>query len=305
MSSSTRDVAAIGSSRAWRRHRARPNGCRRSIAPGACPAPSPNRRTLWIVATLVALAVVLAGVAVTLTRNSGGGPTAETTTNADIGTFLDRIENVLEQSAAGRREIRRSAERRVQLLDLARRSRTTNLQRRRQPPEHPRATRQPAGTDAGDGRHRDVATACAPAVDRSRPSLPRWIPGDPGGHPLSLAVQSELRSRREFGQARHRRKETVRRSFRPACPRTAAARRGRRAVSERDPDRSRRGREEREGKRRAPRAGLFMGFGRVELRLSRAAAPADFPRLPSTFLRLAEPCGRRLDSQRRGTRRGE
>ena len=42
---------------------------------------------------------------------------------------------------------RRSVERRVQLLDFARRSRTSNRQRRRQPPEHPRATRQHPGAD--------------------------------------------------------------------------------------------------------------------------------------------------------------
>lgn len=66
--------------------------------------PSLNRRARWILAVLVA-ALCLAGFAVTLTWDSGG-PTTEVSTNADIGTFVDRIENVLEQSAAGRREIR-------------------------------------------------------------------------------------------------------------------------------------------------------------------------------------------------------
>lgn len=69
--------------------------------------PSPNRRAGWMIAALVALAVALAGVAVALTRDSGGGLTTEvSTTDLDVGTFVDRIENVLEQSAAGRREIR-------------------------------------------------------------------------------------------------------------------------------------------------------------------------------------------------------
>ena len=68
--------------------------------------PRPNRRLPWIVATLGALALLAAAAAVTLTRNSGGGSPTETPTNADTGTFVDRIENVLEQSAAGRREIR-------------------------------------------------------------------------------------------------------------------------------------------------------------------------------------------------------
>jgi len=66
----------------------------------------PNRRLPWILATLGALAVVAALAAVTLTRDSGGGSAAEMSTDADTGTFVDRIENVLEQSAAGRREIR-------------------------------------------------------------------------------------------------------------------------------------------------------------------------------------------------------
>ena len=68
--------------------------------------PRPNRRLPWIVATLAALAVIAVVAAMTLTRNSGGGPASETPTSADTGTFVDRIENVLEQSAAGRREIR-------------------------------------------------------------------------------------------------------------------------------------------------------------------------------------------------------
>ena len=66
--------------------------------------PSRNRRPRWILAGLVA-ALGLAGLALTLTWDSGGS-TNEVSTNADMGTFVDRIENVLEQSAAGRREIR-------------------------------------------------------------------------------------------------------------------------------------------------------------------------------------------------------
>jgi DNA-binding winged helix-turn-helix (wHTH) protein len=76
------------------------------IPDGVSDGPSPSH-VRWILAVLVALVAGLAGLAVILTRDSGGGPTTEvSTTNADIGTFVDRIENVLEQSAAGRREIR-------------------------------------------------------------------------------------------------------------------------------------------------------------------------------------------------------
>jgi DNA-binding winged helix-turn-helix (wHTH) protein len=68
--------------------------------------PGRNRRLPWILATLGALAVIAGAAAAALTRDSGGGSATETLTNADTGTFVDRIENVLEQSAAGRREIR-------------------------------------------------------------------------------------------------------------------------------------------------------------------------------------------------------
>ena len=68
---------------------------------------SPSRRLLWALAALIALAVGLAVVAVLLTRNpEGSTTTTRAPTDAGIGTFVDRIENVLEQSAAGRREIR-------------------------------------------------------------------------------------------------------------------------------------------------------------------------------------------------------
>ena len=68
---------------------------------------SPSRRLLWAFAALIALAVGLAVVAVLLTRNpEGSTTTTRAPTDAGIGTFVDRIENVLEQSAAGRREIR-------------------------------------------------------------------------------------------------------------------------------------------------------------------------------------------------------
>jgi hypothetical protein len=78
------------------------------IRAGVSARPS-SSRVGWILAALVfvALAAGLAGLAVTLTRGSSESPTTEvSTTNADVGTFVDRIENVLEQSAAGRREIR-------------------------------------------------------------------------------------------------------------------------------------------------------------------------------------------------------
>ena len=55
----------------------------------------------------VILAAVLGGTvaAVLATRGSEGGSSADGPTTAELRTFVDRIENVLEQSAAGRREI--------------------------------------------------------------------------------------------------------------------------------------------------------------------------------------------------------
>jgi DNA-binding winged helix-turn-helix (wHTH) protein len=58
---------------------------------------------LWWV--LLALGVALAGAVVLLASDLGGRSSSEMRTDAHIGTFVDRIENVLEQSAAGRREI--------------------------------------------------------------------------------------------------------------------------------------------------------------------------------------------------------
>jgi predicted Ser/Thr protein kinase len=56
---------------------------------------------------VVILAAVLGGVvaAVLATRGSEGGSGADGPATAELRTFVDRIENVLEQSAAGRREI--------------------------------------------------------------------------------------------------------------------------------------------------------------------------------------------------------
>ncbi len=189
-------------------------------APGSVSRPTPDRRTHWIVAALIALAVVaLDG------RRLG-----------TVGRFPRRRDDRVDECrcrhvrrsdrerarAVGSRTTRnrRSVERRVQLLDFARRSRTSNRQRRRQPPEHPRATRQHPGADGRDRPDRDPAATRAAAVDRSRSPLPRWLPRASSRHTLSTAVQSELRPRREGGHGRHCGKETVRRCVRLARART-------------------------------------------------------------------------------------
>jgi predicted Ser/Thr protein kinase len=76
----------------------------RALATEALPAPRRRfrRAPLLAVAAGVAVAVLVAAIAALLvTRGSG----SETQT-AEIRAFLDRMENVLDQSAAGRREIR-------------------------------------------------------------------------------------------------------------------------------------------------------------------------------------------------------
>ena len=75
---------------------------------GAAGGPSPRRRrlALSIVVALIALAAVAAGLAIALSRHSGGVGSAQESTVGARDLFVDRIENVLEQSAAGRHEIR-------------------------------------------------------------------------------------------------------------------------------------------------------------------------------------------------------
>ena len=72
----------------------------------ASPRKLRGRRLAWVAAG-VAAAAVLVGVvaAVIVTRDSGGGAGSDAQA-AEIRTFLDRMENVLDQSAAGRTEIR-------------------------------------------------------------------------------------------------------------------------------------------------------------------------------------------------------
>ncbi len=65
----------------------------------------PRRLLLWIAAVVGAAVVVAAVAAVVATRGSDRGSGSDGQA-AEIGTFLDRMENVLAQSAAGRREIR-------------------------------------------------------------------------------------------------------------------------------------------------------------------------------------------------------
>ena len=60
-------------------------------------APRARRRWPWIVAAAVLVALVAGGAAIWATRDSGD--------DASLAPFVDRVENMLTQSAAGRREI--------------------------------------------------------------------------------------------------------------------------------------------------------------------------------------------------------
>ena len=64
------------------------------------PSRKGRRRWAWAVAVVVLLAVAAAAAAIWATRDSSSGDKA-----TDLRPFVDRIENVLTQSAAGRREI--------------------------------------------------------------------------------------------------------------------------------------------------------------------------------------------------------
>jgi DNA-binding winged helix-turn-helix (wHTH) protein len=73
---------------------------------GLAKRPGMSRRLRWTLAALIALATAGAVVLVLVMRNPESGPTTKAPMDARVATFVDRIENVLEQSAAGRREIR-------------------------------------------------------------------------------------------------------------------------------------------------------------------------------------------------------
>jgi hypothetical protein len=65
--------------------------------------PSPSRR--WLAAGTAAVALVGVAVAALAIRGSDGASSASDPATARLRTFVDRIENVLEQSAAGRDEV--------------------------------------------------------------------------------------------------------------------------------------------------------------------------------------------------------
>jgi hypothetical protein len=79
-------------------------GPTRAVATEGLPSPRPqtHRRPLLVVAAGLAVAVLVAAVAALLLTRGSGSETQAT----EIRAFLDRMENVLDQSAAGRREIR-------------------------------------------------------------------------------------------------------------------------------------------------------------------------------------------------------
>src|SRR5438876_5604279 len=69
-------------------------------APATVRMRRPHRRRGWIAAALLALVIAVVVAAVLATRGS-----YRTTANPKLRTFVQRIENVLEQSASGRGDL--------------------------------------------------------------------------------------------------------------------------------------------------------------------------------------------------------
>ena len=135
--------------------------------------PRRKRRWRWAVGVVVLLAVAAAAAAIWATRDSSSGDNA-----TDLRPFVDRIENVLSQSAAGRREIAGaiSAGRACTISNAA--GRRPDRQRRGQPPEHPPAARELLGPDPGDRPDGDAAATSPAELDRGRSALPRRVLGE-------------------------------------------------------------------------------------------------------------------------------
>ena len=148
--------------------------------------PQRRRRWPWVVALTLLVALVAGGAAIWATRGDSGG------NGTDLAPFVDRVENVLTQSASGRREDLERNRRGPQLQNLERRSGAADRECRRKPPEHPPAAREPDRADSGHRRDADPAPAGPAALDRGRPPLPGRLPLY---ELLPAAEEPELRAR--------------------------------------------------------------------------------------------------------------
>ena len=77
----------------------------RRVRPGSIvDVPPPRTRLRWVLATVVAIAV-LAGAVVALAFARGGGSAAERSSATELRTFVFRVENFLVQSRTGRHQV--------------------------------------------------------------------------------------------------------------------------------------------------------------------------------------------------------
>jgi DNA-binding SARP family transcriptional activator len=75
----------------------------RRVPPTAAAVPTPRARSRWVLATVAAVALLAGTVlAVSFTR---GGSSSGSSTETDLRTFVYRVENLLVQSRAGRRQV--------------------------------------------------------------------------------------------------------------------------------------------------------------------------------------------------------
>jgi hypothetical protein len=96
-------AAAFGEALAGTATAAAPPGVETRVVPRR--PGHPRRRRRLIAAALLLAALGTAVAAVLATRGPSGGPSTNGPALAKLQTFVDRIENVLDQAAAGRQEI--------------------------------------------------------------------------------------------------------------------------------------------------------------------------------------------------------
>ena len=171
--------------------------------------PRPKRRWGWVAAVALLLLIAAVAAAVWATRDSSSEPK-----NAvDLRPFVNRIENVLTQSAAGRREIAGaiSAGLACKVSNAEAAQRINSVADNRQ--SVLQQLYELLGPDPGDRPDGDAAATSPAELDRGRSALPGRVLDE---RPVPAASESELRPGAGFRQARHDREGALREALRSA-----------------------------------------------------------------------------------------